>query len=175
MNSAFIKNDIDREAIKTKDISITEEYNYENNIKKRIGYKAHIQMEIEQKLSDNFINNILTSLQHYSLKVNYSISFKLSEDQKEKLRNEAIKGAMNDAISKAKLISESANIELGKIHRISFGKLENWNYGRQDADIVIEQMMPLTRMDPNPENGIDFNPKEVSIRKVIEVEWHINN
>jgi len=175
LKEAFINNGIEEESIKTRDLSVREEYSWENSKKSRKGYKAFINMEIERKYSEEFGNKLLQSLREYSFDVNYNIKFVLSEEQKVKLRELAIQEAIGDAFSKAQLIAKSSNIKLGNIYKISYGESWNFGIGRMDNDLVFEDAieMPAITGQSFGNTGIDFNPKEIAIKKTILVEWKI--
>lgn len=172
LKKAFTKNGILEESIKTKDLSVQEDFAWDNSKRIKKGYKAFINMEIENAYNEKFTNNLLKSLSEYTFEVNYNISFCLSDKQKEELRERAIKESVNDALKKAKIIAEASKVELGEIYRINYGNSLDFGYGGIDNDIVNDELlMPMTQQINDKE--IDFNPKEISIKKTILVEWKI--
>lgn len=176
LKEAFISNGIEQESIKSKDFTVREEFSWENNKKSKKGFVAVIKMEIERKYSEEFGNKLLESLRDYSLEVNYNIRFVLSEAQKEKLREQAIQEAIKDAFLKADLIAKSSNIELGSIYKISYGKSWGFGFSHVDDDLVLDKTMNFpaqARMGYGGGTSVDFNPKEIAIKKTIMVEWKI--
>jgi len=176
LKNTFTKNGIKEESIKTKDFSVQEDYVWEKGERIKKGYKASVNMEIENAYNNEFTNNLLRSLRENTFEVNYIIRFSLSDKQKEKLRQKAIEESVKDAINKANTIAKASNVELGEIYKISYGTSFDFNSGGIDNDIIDEHLMiPIMRQQADPPRapGIDFNPQEIAIKKTIIVEWKI--
>lgn len=170
LKKSFAKNGINNELIRILDISVREDFDWKSGDKIKIGYQASIKLEIETKYTNGFTENLIKTLNENYLY--YSIRFKLSETQKEALREMALKESVIDATIKAKIIAEASNIELGSINKIIFETPQNYS-SFIDDDIVNERVEALFYDKDNPDREIDFNPKEILIRKIIIVEWNI--
>lgn len=178
MIQAFESSGIKKEYIKTKELFVEEQYGWEEK-EERHRYKASINMQIEKKYTNEFADRLLQSLKNYTFQVNYSIRFILSENQKKMLRHEAIKQAVADATTKAQLIANASSIQLGGINKITYGEMWDTGFNNIDNDLVseIEYDSPFAIIKDhgmNYEKGIDFNPKEISIKKTVMVEWNID-
>lgn len=172
LKTAFLKNGIAEKSVKTKDLSINEDYDWDNNKRIKKGYIAIINMEIENTYNEEFTRKLLKSLSEYTFKVNYNIGFVLSEEQKEKLRETAIKESVNDARKKAEIIARASNLQLGEIYRINYGN--SLDFGNNiDNDLVKDETVLAIASPKIPDREIDFNPKEIAIKKTILIEWKI--
>jgi uncharacterized protein YggE len=173
IKSSMIKEKINKDLIKTESIAIDEKSDYVNGKRERNGFEGSISLSIQTQFSPDLASRLLTSLKIDSLDVAYSIKFKLSEDQKSRMRQETITLASNDAREKAMIIAKSMNIKLGEINSISY--LNEGSMFDADKDIVIEEINLNNYMDPIGDDSqhIDFNPKEIGIYKSIKVEFKI--
>jgi hypothetical protein len=157
------------------EISINENKEYINGKQQKIGFSGTITLTIESVFSPDFANKLIAALKIDP--VEYNIRFKLSEDQKTKLRHDAITMAVEDAKEKAILLANSSNIKLDKINSISY--LDEGYVFNQDRDIVREEMLPTQEVfmmveAPGNSTSIDFNPKEIGIYKSVQIEWKID-
>lgn len=66
--------------------------------------------------------------------VNFHLSFKLSNEQKDKLLQKSIELAIEDAKTKAKHIANALNVNLGEIREINF---EYVNYEEDMLDLKL--------------------------------------
>ena len=112
-----------------------------------------------------------------SLGVEYNIKFNLSEEQKSRLRKDAITLAVADAKEKAAILAKSSSIKLIKINSVSY--LDEANIFDIDGDIIreeLDQMNVAFAMIALPQEmtrNVDFNPKEIGIYKSVRIEWII--
>ena len=175
VKSSILKQNISIDLLKMTEISINENKEYIDGKLERTGFLGTITLTIETVFSPEFANKLLTALK-IDL-VEYKLKFKLSEDQKTKLRHDAIVRAVEDAKEKAILLANSSNIKLIKINSISYSD-DRYTF-RQDNDIVREEILPaqdvfLMVEGPGNSTSIDFNPKEIGIYKSVQIEWKIN-
>ncbi|MFC2151942.1 SIMPL domain-containing protein, partial [Bacteroidota bacterium] len=98
-----------------------------------------------------------------------------SINTKETLRELAIKESVKDAVKKAVLISETANVELSNIYKIIYGNSWDFPMAPMSDELACEQIVEFDSMSESSFSfqGIDFNPKEISIKKTITVVWKI--
>lgn len=177
LREKLLKNGIEDSTIKTIDISVKEVYHSQENPKPK--FQAIMSMQIENKYTLKLSDDVVKSILNETFELEFSISFKLSEIQKEKMRTNAIELALKDAFSKAEILSKNSNVKLGNINTITYG--DDWfTYSFHegiDNDIIKEVrysgLMPI--MAPsNPYENVQFNPKEIAILKKVFVEWNIN-
>lgn len=175
VKSSILKQNISKDLLKMTEISINENKEYIDGRQEKIGFFGTITLTIETLFSPEFANKLLTALKIEL--VEYNIKFKLSEDQKTKLRHDAIVLAVEDAKEKAILLANSSNIKLDKINSISY--LDDGYVFNQDRDIVREEILPAQEVfmmveGPGNSTSIDFNPKEIGIYKSVQIEWKID-
>ena len=101
----------------------------------------------------------------------------MSSEQKDSLRQQAAKLAIEDAKEKAKFISKTAGLELLKIKWIEYDS-DNYASRNKDNDIVMEkthvgEMKMRIRGGGSSSPTIDFNPSDIGIQKTVEVVWLI--
>ena len=175
VKSSILKQSISKDLLKTTEISINETKEYIDGKQEKIGFSGTITLTIETLFSPEFANKLLTALK-IDL-VEYSVKFTLSEDQKTKLRHDAIIMAVEDAKEKAILLANSSNIKLNRINSITY--LDERYVFYQDSDIVREEILPRQEVFMMAEasgnsTSIDFNPKEIGIYKSVQIEWKID-
>lgn len=176
--SLFIKNGIAKESIHTNKLNITEKRLYQANSNEKVVFAGRASFFIEHTYSIEYATKILKGLRNDSLVVHYNLAFTLSEEQKSELRQKAIAIALQDAREKALAIASGAKVKLLKINSINFTDAEYGGYSI-DSDLVrendlAEQQVFASVGSPGQNNNtIDFNPKEIGIKKVVTVEWMI--
>lgn len=175
--SVLVKRGIDKSVIRINDLAITEKRDYLSEGKFKISYEGNSAITIEETYSIDYARKLLSALQNDSVAFLYTLDFTLSENQKKDLRQKAIAAAIADAKEKAEAIANSANIKLLKINTITF--MDDQMGGYYESDLVQENVLTgrafaMSKAGaPIPE--IDFNPKEIGIRKSITVEWLIED
>jgi uncharacterized protein YggE len=173
--SVFLKSGIDRKFIRTNDLSVTEKRDYLNDGQIKTSFEGNSLITIEHMYSADYAKKLLSALQNDSIAFLYNLEFSLSEDQKSELRQMAIKAAIKDAREKAEAIAKAANIELLKINTITFNDEELGRF--YESDLVQENIMfsrDVAMSKPaSSAPVIDFNPKEIGIKKSLIIEWLI--
>jgi uncharacterized protein len=175
----FINSGIDKKMITTNELRVSQNNVYKNGAVEKVGYNGYASFIIETNYSVDFTKKLLTGLKNDVIAFTYTITFKLSEKQKELLRKEAISKAVNDAKEKALLIAESSKVTLGKIRSILY--VDNFVFGSGDNDIVRENQMrsgvAFNSIDNAGGNvpAIEFNPREIRIVKAVDIDWLIDD
>jgi uncharacterized protein YggE len=176
LKNAFIENGIDEASVKTNSLSVREDYEWENDKRKKVGFKARLYMVIEEDFTPEFADKLLKSFQNYSFDVDYNISFRLSEDQKKKLRAMATERAVNDAREKAISLSEAAGVRLKEIYRIDYGSIVSGfnTHSYYVLEDCLDQEPPPPIKDSAYRSGdLEFNPQELTLTKSVFIEWII--
>jgi uncharacterized protein YggE len=169
VSDRFIENGIDKDKIKISQLSLNENYTYESNKRVKTGYKGDAQIEIRDNFSQEFAERMFNTIGSLKFATEYTVSFSLSEQQKEKLRRLSLEKAIADAKEKAEIIAALNNLELVKINRIDF---ENNNFYLTDDDLAFEEIsIPMIREDIL--SNLDLHPKELSITRSVLIEWII--
>lgn len=167
----FVKNGVDRESISISEILVQENYVYDSGARTKYGYSGTARIWIRDDFSREFAGMIFRTVGSLNHEVEYNVRFSLSEDQKEKLRRASLEKAIQDAFDKAGIIAEASNLELVRIHRISFDGEGMAIPFMDDANLAFEESLSARR--ELPESPLDLNPKEISISRSITIEWII--
>jgi uncharacterized protein len=179
VRSSLKKHGIEGDLIKTEEINIRENVDYENGKSFHIGFKGSINFLIETKYTPEFARRLFSALKTDSLTLEYNIIFRLSEDQKTNIRKKAIELAVADAREKAQVLANSSAVRLVRINTISFN--DDVNPFDTDRDIIRTINEPalmkyaVMEFSPDSEKSVDFNPKELGIIKTVAIEYTIAN
>ena len=171
----LVKKGIEKEIIHTNDLNVAERSEYISEGRTKLSYEGSSSVNVEHLYSQEYAKRLLSALQNDSVNFLYNLDFTLSESQKSMLRQKAINLAISDAKEKAEAIAKSANIRLVRINNITFTDNEQ---GRlYESDLVQEGRMNSGYIAMSKSAGqtpaIDFNPKEIGIRKGVTIEWLI--
>jgi hypothetical protein len=171
----LVKNGIEKEIIHTNSLNVSERSEYLSEGRTKLGYEGSSSVNVEHLYSQEYAKKLLSALQNDSVNFLYNLDFTLSENQKCMLRQKAISLAISDAKEKAEAIAKSANLRLVKINSITF--LDNNQGSYYESDLVQEGRVGPGYIAMSKSAGqtpaIDFNPKEIGIRKSVTIEWQI--
>ena len=175
--TVFIHNGIDNKTIIISELNISEKRDYLPDGLIKTGYEGSSTLVIENLFSAGYARKLLSALQNESVPMLYNLDFILSENQKKELRQKAISNAVEDAREKAKGIAAASKVRLLNIKSINFTDDEMArNY---ESDLVQENVLFSRGMSMKPGDSqlpvIDFNPKEIGIRKSVTIEWWIED
>jgi len=178
--SVFVNNGIQKKSIFTLKLNISEKKVYKTDKSDKTLFAGHGSLLIENSYNEEYARKVVTSLRAASISVHYALYFSLSENQKAELRKKAIEVALADAREKANFIALGADIRLLKINSINYSDTEFVGYST-DNDLVREIVSGEQAVYANSEVAdpgsavINFNPREIGIKKVMTVEWLIED
>lgn len=161
----FITKGITEDKIITANYSISENIVYEGGKRKQHGFKANVTVLVSDIYSIDFVEKVLQSIEKYEL--SYAINFSMSLSQKEELTKIAITKAVEDAIRKAKVLTEASEVELGEIKNISYGK------DVYRAEPIHNERMLSSRMEAVNSDSLVLSPKQTSLFKSVLIVWEI--
>lgn len=153
------------EHIETSNYRIRENITYENGKRRQEGYAGMVTVVISKTYTPEFMNDIIESVQKYLL--TYSISYSMTEKQKEDLNKLVMVRAFKDANNKARVLSEAAGIKLGDISRISYGT-ENYR-----IEPFTSERMVNSEHDNTGSGELILNPPLTSLYKSVFIVWEI--
>ncbi len=171
LNAALVKSGIAKEKIYSNRLSIQEDYEYQDRKRVLIGYIGSIALTMELAHTSENLNRVMQTLNNEKFNFGYQASFSLSEMQKARLREAAIKEAVADAKNKAAILAEALEVKLLEIKEVNF------EFSDGGDDILVVQrnyMMSEAKMDSGS-NDIELNPEEQEIRKSVGIIWWIGN
>ena len=175
LKAAFIENGISEESVKTNNFSVREDYLWEKSKRSKVGYQANLSMVIKEKYTPEFADKLLKSFQNYSFDVDYRFRFRLSEDQKDKLRNMAMKGAVKDGKEKARVLADAAGVKLIEICEINYNSSSNGYYSMPILMDEEECDIPPLKGRAYNKGDLEFNPQDLSITKFVTIKWKIKH
>ena len=171
--SLLIKYGLEEASIHSNDLNVGERRDYLPNGSSKVSFEGNAVITIENNYTAAYAQKLLSALQSDSVSLTYNLEFTLSEYQKRVLRQKAIEVAIEDAREKAEAIAKAAGVKLWKINSITYNDDE---YGRGlDSDLVRENSLFSGNAVMFKSSGqapeINFNPKEIGVKKTISVEW----
>lgn len=170
----LVSKGIDPKIIKTSGLNIHEESDYQNNSRKRIGYKGTVNLSIECPFSDKVLSNVMETVKKNPYQFTYVVSFVLSETQKQEIINYAVEKSIADAKLKAEIIAKASNLDLIRIKSIVYTK-DYFSY-QPESDVIslvnqrIRFNTPMMMVMP-PTDEMTINQEELAVEKIVTVEW----
>lgn len=160
------KKGIAKKSIHISNYSIAENMIYEGGKRVQNGFKGSANVMLSANYSSELVHKVLESINSY--KLNYNISFSLSENQKERLSKVAMVEAVQDATQKAGILAQAAQTDLGRVIRISYG-----NDTYRPEPLMSERTLK-TQMDTSSPNELNLSPSLMSLYKTVLVIWSID-
>jgi uncharacterized protein YggE len=112
---------INTKEIKLENFSLNEAFDYSGEKIKSIGYQASENFELEIKYSEKDFNMFIDSIsgtKFANLSFTYNLTF--SDSLRNKIKNELICQASDNAFQIAQTLAKSRNLELGDIYSIEY-------------------------------------------------------
>ena len=167
LESALVKAGIADDKIQSSSLRIQENYRYENRERILDGYVGSIQVYMELDHIPENMEAVISTLKQENFNFGYNLSFGLSESQKKKLLEEALKEAVADGKNKADILAEALEMRILSLDEVNYGYMS----GRPD---VFE---PKMRMDAaemsDGGDQLNLNPREMEIRKEVGLVWNV--
>jgi uncharacterized protein YggE len=168
LKKALVKAGIEEEEIKSNSLRIDPEYQYMKGERNLIGYMGSINVSLQVAHNQNNMNAIVNTLKDEQFNFGYSLSFSLSEEQKDSLLEEALNQAIEDGKRKAEIMSSALEVKLLTLLEV------NYNYLTGGPD----PFQPIMRaemydMKANVAEEISLNPSELEIRKEVGLIWQV--
>lgn len=154
---------INEKQIKTTRFSISENYKYVNNNNVKSGYVGEVGLQVIDLYTPALLGKVIKVLKNNQSI--YKLDFKLSEAQKVKLNELAVKNAIENGNKTARLIAQTTGVELVKITRITH------DYSTYGYDILVEE--EYVHDSFSKVENLDLSPKEIAIEKSVFIEWSI--
>lgn len=158
----------DDDSIKTISYDVNGEYEgfeaEDKSWKQRlIGFRCNHILAITFPLDNKKINEVLSSISIDEISPEISIGFTINDIKS--FREAAIKMAIDEAKTNAKLIADSTGVNLGEIVSVIYGK-SNADFVNQTSNIQLLNSRGKC-MD------MSFNPDDIKIEESVTIEWEI--
>ena len=151
--------------VHTNTYRIAENYEYIQGQRVKKGYKGAVNVSIRKKYEPELIDKFLQSAN--SLQFQYIIEFKLSEEQKDKMSDEAMVRAVEDAKSKAGVLAKASGVKINSIEKISYGK----SHFRPGP--LAPAVEAIKSFDSSGANSLKLSPEETSVSQSVLIVWEI--
>jgi uncharacterized protein YggE len=170
----LISHGVDATSIKSNRFQIGENYDYESDKRKKKDYQASQSIVVEVINDLEKVNKIAEAIGKSRTKGEMSISFELSENNREKVKAQLIENAIKDANFKADAIVKNSNITRGKLIKIRYGVVDNIRIEKEYGDCINQVMFtpPHITGDRNT-NTLSISPQELELNDEIIMEWEI--
>lgn len=161
----LVKKGIVKESIRTTNYSVSEHMVFEGGKREQRGFKGSVDIVLSGIYSPHLIQKVLASVN--SFKLNYTINFSMSEDQKQRLTEVAMVNAVEDAKQKALILAQAANVQLGSILRISYG------IDQYRPEPLSSERIMTSQADEPGQNELNLSPPMTSLFKSVLIVWEI--
>lgn len=131
-----------------------------------MGFKGQVNLTLNKRYEPRLVDEFLKAAEKFSLQ--YTVSFLLSEEQKEKLSKAALIQAVDDAKRKANILADASGVQLKEISKISYGTAP----GRPGP--LTEVVRLSADSSPSDSNGLKLYPGEISVHQTVRMIWHIS-
>ncbi|MBW3544611.1 MAG: SIMPL domain-containing protein [Bacteroidetes bacterium] len=139
-----------KDEIKTSQFFLSENNEWRDGNMIRNGYNASQTMEIKFGLDPRRMTRLTQVFADTQEGVTFQFSFGLSDKLRQQTKEELIRKALQDAREKASVIARSANIRLGSIRKIDYGRQNVVPYGPV-MNVRTEAMMDKQAEFPQTE------------------------
>lgn len=153
-----------KEELKTSQFFLNENNEWNNGRMLRNGYTASQTMEVKFPLDHKRMTNLTNVFAGTQEGVTFHFSFEMTDKLRQQVKDELIRKAIQDAREKASVIARSANIRLGSIRKIEYGRQSNFPF---EPQMVREQSMMMDKQANFPQTKI----KDIELTDQILVIW----
>ena len=170
LREAIEKSGLHGEDLKTKDFSINSEYesyrDHNDDYKKRfIGYKFHHRTEIQFPTDNKILGRILYELSVCSVKVEFSIGYTVKD--KDEVKKEVIKRAVENSREKAEILATAAGVKLGEVQSIDY------SWGEIEIRTSPVDMFEVKSCKMESSYDIDIEPDDIDVADTVTILWEI--
>lgn len=171
LREAIEKSGLPGEALKTKDFSIESEYesyrDYNNDYKKRfLGYKFYHRTQIQFPKDNKMLGRVLYELSLCSVKVEFSIDYTVKD--KDAVKKEVIKRAVENSREKAEIMAIAAGVSLGEVQSIDY------SWGEIDIRTSpVDKLEVRKSYALEPSYDIDIEPDDIDLADTVTMVWEI--
>lgn len=140
----------------------------EGNYKSRfVGYKFSHRTYIKFENDNKILGRVLYAISKCPIDISFDIDYTVSNP--EDAKNEMLKNAIADAKSKAKILAEAAEVELGQIEDISY----SWSELHFTSSPIDNFVMEPKMMAAPDAYDIDIEADDIDLSDTVTVVWEI--
>ncbi len=158
------------EEIKTTSFTVSKNRVYRDRDYIDSGYVASQNIIVKFSYSQQLLQKIVTEFSKNEQPINFSFDFELSEQLKQKVQNQIIEYAVNDANEKAQNIAKASKLKLIRINTITYG-----SWAKEAGMELIEQKhnYASAAVASDDFESFNFTPDDLIFRYTITMEWSI--
>jgi uncharacterized protein YggE len=162
---ALQKAGIDKHSIKSSGMQINQSYTWVDRERKPDGFTGSMNLSLKMPYTHKSLNAFTRTMSDKSFDFGYQLGFELSETQKSKITDEAIKSAVEDAKRKGEMLAEAAGVRKNFVKEIT--------YGSEDRGFSPLMLRDGAKMAMEVEE-IDLNPNLIEIKQKVTIVWNIS-
>ncbi len=166
LKAALVKAGIDEKLIYSNGLRISENYEYDSGKRILKGFEGNIQALVKTENNTKTLQSISGVMANDAFNFGYSLRYELSEKQKEALRDEAMKRAVQEAKANATALGAGLDLKLGQVLEISYEVNEY-----APGPLVRNYMMKAEASGDS--SDLELNPQEQELSKQVTVVWQV--
>ncbi|QIA08694.1 SIMPL domain-containing protein [Draconibacterium halophilum] len=172
IKALFVENGIDEDLIKASSYSIREVQRHDPQLRKMVfdGYEANIPLTLKTQ-RDYEKNDLIFSIIKDNVESNFNLSFGLSEEQRNAVKEKLIDLAVQDARDKAEIITKSAGVKLGTIKSIQYG--DQRTIARMNDRELLSSGSIAMKMQSESSITEVLSPDEIIMATNIIISWNL--
>lgn len=166
----------ERSELKTLNFKVdteNETYNEDGCYKQRfLGYKFLHQMKVEFESDNERLGKILYALAHCPVNPKFKLSYTVKDQ--EAAKNEVLGKAVTDAMRKAVVLTQAADVELKDIQSIdySWGQID-FEVRPMSRDMLTEYESDDLLTPLRASYDVDIEPDDIVVSDTVTVVWEI--
>lgn len=161
LSAGFTKNEI-----KTSQLNVQENGKWQNGNYVDSGYVASQYIELKFKRDQQRMAKLMEAFsQEKGAEALFNFGFSLSDEARQLANEELIRKAIQDARSKATVISNASGVKLGKISSIV--------YGQSDFQPMYKETMQMSARGASDQGMPDIEVKELEMQETITIYWEM--
>ena len=164
---------IDSKDITLSNYNLEEAYDYSSEKAKNLGYEASESFELEIKYSDKSFNKFIDSISGTKFpNLSFSYERTFSDSLGNKIRNELIRQASDNAIEIAQTLAKSRKVILGDIYSIEYTRNNSSLYGLESIPPPPTRQYDLKEA---PKISSRISLKGIEKTQQVRIVFRINN
>lgn len=159
---------LDPKNLKTTYFSIDSEYESyrdknDDYKEKFVGYEYHHLTYIQFDNDNKILGKVLYELAHCDVEVNFDIKYTVKD--KEKVKNDLLEKAVEDATTKANVLAKASGVKLKEILNIDY----SWG----EIDIYSSPMDDWMVCEAASTYDIDIEADDIDVQDTVTITWTI--
>ena len=175
LKMVLIENGLKKESLKTKDFNVYKKTKsvkdqYGNYHEKFLGYEYNHIISFKFDNDNELLGKLLYSIS--KLNINPEVKVKYLIKDFEKAKNDLLAVAIKDSMTKAQVMANASNVELGDIESIDY----SWGTIRYESnEFRVMNDSSMTLYDAATTSfDIDIEPDDIYITDTVTVVWNLN-